>query len=143
MRRDFITIGQDERLGEALITMRMARLRHLVVERRGVLVGVLTYRTLQDRLIEELERDGADAPAAALAALGVADLMADSPYFVTPEVPIERAALRLCALQLGCLPVAVESPDGPRLVGLVTQSDLLLAAYGTPSRAASTAPPAR
>ena len=35
-------------------------------------------------------------------------------------------------LQIGCLPVVEATPEGPRLVGLLTESDLLRAAYLPP-----------
>jgi CBS domain-containing protein len=66
MRRDFITIQSGESLLEALQVMRLARLRHLAVVNEGVLVGILSYRDLQDRLVAgSIGGSGPDPPAVA------------------------------------------------------------------------------
>ena len=56
MRRDFVTVSVHDSLDEAISIMRLARLRHLAVERDGVLVGLLSYRDLQDRALARLGR---------------------------------------------------------------------------------------
>ena len=55
--------------------------------------------------------------------------MLDSPYVVTPETPLRVAASRMARLGIGCLPVVEPGEHGGRLVGLVTESDLLRAAF--------------
>jgi CBS domain-containing protein len=128
MRRHFVTVRSDEPLSEAIGIMRMGRLRHLPVERGGKLVGLLSYRDLQERELERLEAAEACAAPAALE-VAVEEAMLDSPYIVTPDTPLRVAAARMTQLGVGCLPV-VEVADGDsRLVGLVTESDLLRAAY--------------
>jgi CBS domain-containing protein len=129
MRRDFVTVRSDERLSEAISIMRMGRLRHLLVQRDGRLVGVLTYRDLQDRELERLGAGGAAALPAQGFDVAVEEAMLDSPYVVNPDTPLRVAAARMTQLGVGCLPV-VEVADGDgRLVGLVTEADLLRAAY--------------
>jgi CBS domain-containing protein len=48
---------------------------------------------------------------------------------ISPETSLEAAASRMLALRIGCLPVVIPSTRGPQLVGLVTEADLLRAAY--------------
>lgn len=130
MRREFVTVSADESLLEALRIMQLARLRHLLVERDGALAGVLSYRDLQNRAIEQLDRSS-EPLETSMHALTVEEAMMDSPYVVTPDTSTQLAASRLCHLRIGCLPVVEEQPEGHRLVGILTESDLLRAAYDT------------
>jgi CBS domain-containing protein len=129
MRREFVTVSGRERLDEALRIMRMGRLRHLLVERDGELIGLLSYRDLQDRVLSHLEDAAAEPRPGPLEGLQVSDAMVDSPYFLSPEASLSEAALRLTRLHVGCLPVVERAGGTTRLVGLVTESDLLRAAY--------------
>jgi CBS domain-containing protein len=127
MRRDFVTIEIGARLDEALGLMRFARLRHLVVARGGRLAGLLSYRDLQDRELDGLRQARPDT--AAFGGLPVEDAMRGSPFAVTPDTLLSAAALQMVQLRIGCLPVVESDADGSRLVGLLTESDLLTAAY--------------
>lgn len=129
MRREFITVSPEDSLLEAHQLMRMAHLRHLVVVRDGLLAGILSYRDVQEQALAQLETHRDADRMALLAAVAVADAMTDPPYFVTPETPLADAAIRLHHLRLGCLPAVEVRPEGARLVGLITESDLILAAY--------------
>jgi len=127
MRRNFITISREENLLEALQLMRLARLRHLVVVNEGVLVGILSYRDLQDELIACLDPGSPDA--SAVEQIGVVDRMSSSPFSIVPDATLSEAASRLDRLHVGCLPVVEPGEQGLRLVGLLTEMDLLRAAY--------------
>lgn len=118
MRRRFVTASPDDAPADVRQTMRLARLRHLVIARRGLLVGLLSYRKLLEQLLEGRASE-----------VAVASAMVASPTFVTPVTPLAEAAARLCHSGFGCLPV-VESPEYLRLVGLVTETDLLRAIFG-------------
>lgn len=125
MRRDFVTVPPDELLSEAHHLMRFARLRHLLVEENGRLVGILSYRDLQEALLTQ----PAGRPAAASPSDPVAKAMRPKPYAITPDTPLRDAAARLCSLHLGCLPVVERHEPRPALIGIITELDLLLAAY--------------
>lgn len=129
MRRDFITVAAHESVLEAYRIMQLARLRHLLVVGEDRLVGIVSYRDLQE-----------DALACAQRALGLAwreamdqrplrEAMVAAPYFVEPESRVDEAAYRMASLQLGCLPVCERETNGPRLVGILAESDLLRAAW--------------
>ncbi len=129
MRRAYVVVSGDEPLEEALRIMRLARLRHLLVEDEGILVGILSYRDLQDCALarhgapaEEDRPDVADT-------MAVEGAMTRSPHVVTSDSSLAAAASRICHLSIGCLPVVERTPRGPRLLGVVTESDLLRAAY--------------
>jgi CBS domain-containing protein len=130
MRRDFVTVSVHDSLDEAISIMRLARLRHLAVERDGVLVGLLSYRDLQDRALARLEC-GRLEPTPDNCGLAVEQAMLEAPYVVEPDTPLHEAATRICHLRVGCLPVVESDEDGVHLVGLVTELDLLRAAYAS------------
>ena len=130
MRRDFVTIDALGQLQNAISIMRLARLRHLPVERDGALAGLLSYRLIQDAMIDLLKH-GRD-PVTGLSDVSIDSMMTEAPFTISPSSTLREAAGRLCALKLGCLPV-VETIDGrEQLVGLITETDLLLAAYAGP-----------
>jgi len=106
--------------------MRMARLRHVPVVRSGILVGVLSYRDLADAFLDAGRTGPADS---FLRATPVSGLVRGAPVTIAPGESLAEAVDRMLALRLGCLPVAVPTDGGPRLVGLLTESDLLRAAY--------------
>ena len=116
MRRDFVCAEPEESLEAACQTMRLARLRHLLVTRGDALVGILSYR-------DALERSkGCDSGRAR-----IGEAMRKEPLCVVgPDTPLGEAADRMCRYGYGCLPVV----NGGQLVGLVTEIDLLRAAYG-------------
>lgn len=127
MRRDFVTLDATDSLAEALSVMRLARLRHVPITSGGRLAGLLSYRSLQDAAIDRLcGRPGEGDP---LADATVASAMQASPVVLDPDDPLAEAAEHLCALRLGCLPVVERTDAGMRVVGLVTESDLLTLAF--------------
>jgi CBS domain-containing protein len=105
----------------------MARLRHLLVTQDDRLVGLLSYRELLERMLAKAQGVGPGN------GRKVGAVMTVAPAFVTPETSLADAADRLCRYGLGCLPVLAAEPGAPleegRLVGIVTEMDLLRAAY--------------
>jgi predicted transcriptional regulator len=128
MRRRWIAVSPLAPLRDALRLMRMARLRQLPVASDGILRGVIGYHALVHAV---LDSGGWElAP--------VAQVM--SPEAETGEVgmPIAEAAARMVRSRAGCLPVVEPAPGGARLVGLVTETDLLRLAYA-PARVSASA----
>ena len=126
MRRRFIALAPEDSLAEAERLMRMARVRYLPVCAGGVLVGGLSHRAL---LASALAADGERASARWLRETPVARVMERAPAHVTPEAPLADAAGLLVEVDGGCLPVLDPGAGEPRLVGVVTESDLLRAAF--------------
>ena len=131
MRRDFIKISGQETLLEALELMRLARLRHLTVESEGVLVGILSYRDLQDALLAR--RDALAArDETGVEKTAAVEHLTGAPFSIAPDATLEEAAGRLERLRVGCLPVVERMEGGGlRVVGLLTETDLLRAAFAT------------
>jgi len=129
MHRDFISVPPEEPLLEAHRTMRLARLRHLLVVENGVLVGIVSYRDLQDAVVERGAREAGVAWHEALHGVPVREAMVARPYCVRPETPADEAARRMLRLRLGCLPVCENGAEALHLVGLLSERDLLRAAW--------------
>lgn len=108
------TIGADQSAETAYTTMKALNVHHLVVRDEGAaLVGVVSSHDLGAPAQEEFRRNRR-----------VADVM--SPHVVTadPEMPVRQAANLMRGRSINCLPV-VQPGRTPRLVGIVTTSDLL------------------
>lgn len=127
MHRDFIRIDPDESLLAAERTMRLARIRHLPVVRDGTLLGILSYRDLLVATLGSLESD--PGPQAFLRETPAEKLMSQAVATVTPYTPLRSAALTMLRHGVGCLPVEEREEGHAELVGLLTESDLLRAAY--------------
>ena len=131
MLRDVVTAPRGASFSDAEGLMRSARLRHLVIVDNGVVVGLVSHRELLDASLARL-REGLGGDAAnALGTLTIEPLVRTE-ITIRPENSLEAAATRMLALRLGCLPVTTPSPRGQRLVGLITEADLLRAAYLPP-----------
>jgi CBS domain-containing protein len=112
--------------------MRLARLRHLTIESDGLLVGILSYRDLQDALLAHCDEGARLAGAPAPGSAEAVEQLSGSAYSIAPDATLAEAAARLEHLHVGCLPVVERSEQGLRVVGLLTEMDLLRAAYGAP-----------
>jgi CBS domain-containing protein len=116
MRRRWISLSPMADLDDALHLMRMARVRQLPVVANGILVGVLSY-------------PGVVAARLTGAAALVEEVMTMATETAEPATPLREAASRLLRAREGCLPVVEPTAAGPRLIGLVTEADLLRLAY--------------
>lgn len=122
MRRHWIAVSPLAKVRDALQLMRMARLRQLPVVREGLLLGVLSYPALVDAAVGgRAER--------------VDQVMSIEAETGEPHMGVAEAAARIARSPGGCLPVVEPGPRGPRLIGLVTESDLLRLAYERTSAA--------
>jgi acetoin utilization protein AcuB len=110
MARELVTIRPHETVRRAYRLMRDHRFRHLPVVEDGRLVGILSDRDLRPVLLSP-----------ALGRARVRELMSEDLTTVAPEAPVEEAASLLVVKRIGCLPVV----DAGRLVGIVTETDLL------------------
>lgn len=118
MRRHFVAVSPELSLVDARQLMRLASLRHLIVAREECLVGLISYR----RLLESLLDDRASQDA-------ISSAMVPNPDVVASGASLADAADRLCRCGIGCLPVIDQDNPELRLVGVITETDLLRAAY--------------
>jgi CBS domain-containing protein len=129
MRRHVVTISPAETVLEAERIMQVARIRHLPVVKAGVLVGIVSDRDVlgaspgvvdQEKFGERVER---------LRSLPIEKVMTSTPETVPPDCDLNEAAVRMIRLKISCLPVVQAGERSPRLLGLVTLTDLVQAAY--------------
>jgi acetoin utilization protein AcuB len=124
MTQSVVTTQEHETVQQAGDLMAAYRIHQLPVVRGGDrLVGIVTDRDIRT--------------AAADAAKGsqpIARIMTANPVTVGAEQPLEEAMLLLHQHRFGSLPVVAPPPTGgagddalPRLVGLITHTDLLAA----------------
>jgi CBS domain-containing protein len=121
MRRRWIELSPATPILDAAQMMRLARVRHLPVVADGILLGLLSYKGL---LTACAVQDPARPPPAR-----VGDVMSFGSETAETDTPVQVAVSRMVRSALGCLPVVERTDRGPRLLGLLTESDLLRAAY--------------
>ena len=120
MRRHWISLSPSSAIDDAFQMMRIARVRQLPVVTDGILVGVLSYpRVVAARL--------------AGIAMIVGQVMAGAGETAGPATTLREIAAHMQRAQVGCVLVVEPTLDGPRLVGIVTEVDLLRLAYGAAS----------
>ena len=118
------TIESSESAQAALRRMLTRKVRHLpVVDARGVLMGVVTDRDLRHYLFapgvfKEIGRISADA---LLRAVTVKQVMSAPAISIDAVEDLEVAARLMVERKIGSLPVV----DGGRVIGIVTETDLL------------------
>lgn len=121
MRREVITISQDETILDAKHVMKENGIRRLPVVENNKLVGIITEKDIKEYSpsrassldVYELKR--------LLAKTLVKDAMNVNVITVHPETPIEKAALILRDKRFGGLPVI---NDAGELAGIITAIDL-------------------
>jgi acetoin utilization protein AcuB len=132
MSRDVVTIEPAASCREAVARMHRARVRHLpVVDRAGLLVGIVTDRDLRHRLfVPGAFSAGGPAPLDALLGTTVVrEVMSSPAVVVAPGDDLEAAARRMVEDRVGSLPVV----ETGRVVGIITETDLLRRIVGADS----------
>ncbi|HET7874375.1 MAG TPA: CBS domain-containing protein [Methylomirabilota bacterium] len=124
MTRQVVTIGTSDSCQDAVGRMHRARVRHLpVVNRDGMLVGVVTDRDLRHHLFRPriFREVGSTSVDIILKAVPVAEIMSTPVVTVTPDEDLADAARIMLEDKVGSLPVV----EGGRVVGILTETDML------------------
>lgn len=117
MRRNLVTASPATTIGEALLLLRLNRIRHLPVLEGEQLVGIVSDRDLRDALPSRLiTRDDDDT----ILHKPISEIMQTQVITVHPLEFIEDAAVQIYENKIGSLPVV----EGTKLVGMITESDL-------------------
>ncbi len=123
MVTDPVTVTPDTKLFEAQKTMRDGGFRRLPVVAQGRLVGIVTDRDLREAAPSKATSLSVFELNYLLSRLTVKDVMKTAVLTVSPDDPIERAALLMSEHKISGLPVL----DGDTVVGILTITDLLQA----------------
>lgn len=124
MNRHLVTIGASSSCHEAVARMHRARVRHLpVLDGDGTLVGMVTDRDLRHHLFHpgvygELGTVSVDR---LLQAVPVSEIMSTPAITAEASDAVAEAARIMLEDGVGALPVL----EGGRLVGIITETDLL------------------
>jgi CBS domain-containing protein len=117
MTTDLFTVRADDLVDLAASVMDWEHVKSVPVEDdEGRFVGLLTHRALLRIVAHGGQENGSR--------MVVRDLMIADPVTVGPDTPTREAMRVMKEEQVGCLPVV----EDHRLVGIVTESDLLVVA---------------
>jgi CBS domain-containing protein len=127
MRADFASLRPEDRLDLADQVMKLGRVRHLpVLDAEGRLVGIVSNRDLLEASLTSMLSFEPGQRRGFLHSVGVAEVMNAAVETVAPETSLGVAAGSMIRNKIGCLPVV---RDDGIMIGLVTETDLLIAAY--------------
>ena len=101
-------VGPEDRTATVREKLRSRRVRQFPVVSGGFLIGIITDRDLRGQLDPHAK---------------VAAVTTPAPVTTTRYTPVEKAAAVMRARKIGALPVV----EGEKLVGIVSESDLLAA----------------
>ena len=118
-----ITTGPDTPVLEARQLMIQKRIRHLLVAEAGKLLGIVTDRDIRLNLPSPATSLSVWEVNYLLARMTVESAMTTSLIVVSPRHDAKEAASLMIDHKIGALPVV----DGGRLVGIITETDLLRA----------------
>jgi acetoin utilization protein AcuB len=124
MKREVVMIGPTESCLDAVVRMQRARVRHLpVVNRDGMLIGVITDRDLRHHLFSPrvFAALGSTPVDVLLDAVRVSEIMSAGVVTVEAGASLGDAADTMRKHRVGSLPVV---EDG-RMVGILTEVDIL------------------
>jgi acetoin utilization protein AcuB len=121
MQTKLFTVTPDTTLPEAVRLTGQRGVRHLPVLDRDRLVGMLSDRDLKRAMASPTTSLEAHELRHLLDGLRVGEIMTRAVITIGPTSPIEDAARLMVLEKIGALPVT----DGDRLIGLVTETDVL------------------
>lgn len=117
-----ISLRDDDSLYLARQTMDMARIRHIpVVDANGMFVGLITNRDMLAAMVSKLAEIDDAAQDELFSGIPIHEVMRKDVTFISPDLPLRKAAELLLDHKYGCLPVVAKN----KLVGILTESDFL------------------
>ncbi len=114
------TIQPDRNIKEAKEAMLIHKVRRLPVADGGTLIGIITKEDILAASPSVVDFMSSEEIRSHMEGTTVHSLMAEDPYTVDANDPIEKAALIMKEKKIGGLPVL---EDG-RLVGMITETDI-------------------
>jgi len=121
MVKEVATLDINDELSLANDIMRLGRIRHLPVVEGTRLAGIISERDLFRSSLAQALGYGTEATRDLMKKLRIKDVMVQKVTTVSAEMELCEATRLMVELKIGCLPVV----DGDRLVGLITETDIL------------------
>jgi acetoin utilization protein AcuB len=121
MSTNVATITEDTSIHDAKKIMDAHKIRRLPVMRKDKLVGLVTKHTLLEASPSPATSLSIHELHYLLAKMTVKDIMVKKPYTISPDMPPEEALQLGQEMGYGAFPVV----EGGRLVGMVTESDIV------------------
>jgi acetoin utilization protein AcuB len=120
-----VTLKVTDSLARAIDLMKEKKIRRIpIVSEAGNLVGIVSDRDLKDVSPSHATTLDIWELHSALDKLKLGDIMTKKPWTVTPEMPIEKAALLMLEKKVEGLPVLDQKNA---LVGILTEGDIFRA----------------
>jgi CBS domain-containing protein len=122
MVKEVATLDVNDELSLATDIMRLGRIRHLPVVDGPRLVGIISERDLFRSSLAQALGYGTKDTRDLMKKLRIKDVMVAEVLTVSPEDEVRQAVRLMVDRKIGCLPVV----EGDRLVGLITETDILV-----------------
>jgi acetoin utilization protein AcuB len=134
MSVDPIAVSPDTAVFDARQTMVKERIRHLLVTEGQRLLGIVTDRDIRLNLPSQATSLSVWEVNYLLARLTVEEVMTTGVIIIGPDQNARNAARLMLEHKIGALPVL----DAGRLIGIITETDVLRAFARTPEPAEQT-----
>jgi CBS domain-containing protein len=121
MAQNPATLDRNETLDLAESIMNLGRIRHMPVVDGGKLVGVVSQRDLFRSALVTALGFGRKVTSSLVKTIRIKEVMTEKVITISPGSSIKDAARLMMDKKIGCLPVV----DGDRLIGMVTETDML------------------
>ncbi len=121
MQTEVATLQVSDHLDLADDVMKLGRIRHMPVEDKGRVVGMLTQRDLFRAGISSVLGFRPTSEREWLSKVVVAEAMTTPALTIAPDAPLADAVQLMVDKRIGCLPVV----QGETLVGLLSETDVL------------------
>lgn len=121
MAQNPATLDRNETLDLAEAIMNLGRIRHMPVVDDGKLVGIVSQRDLFRSALITALGFGRKVTGTLIKTIKIKEVMTEKVITIFPDANIKDAARQMMDKKIGCLPVV----DGDRLIGLVTETDML------------------
>lgn len=125
MRRNPLTIHPAATLAEAKALLDQHRIRHLPVVEGEKLVGIIAARDISQASFPGPPGEPSPETEALLPLIKVGEVMTRKVITISPKATMREAAQLLVSHKIGGLPVL----ENDRLVGIITETDVLEALY--------------
>jgi len=131
MRQTFIDTDPQDSLLQAAQIMQLARIRHLPVTKNQLLVGIISHRDIMAAALPPFDPNPLIDRFEQLRSLQVSCIMHTTVWTLGPDATLGESAEHLLRHKVGCLPIVRSVAGSPlgEMLGLLTESDLLAAAY--------------